>query len=516
VSAVGAAEGMPSRGQPDERSSVTSTTEGTGAVSPPPGSLRGSAGSGMVWQGTSYLFGKLSVLVSTLVLARLLVPDDFGLVALAMVFISYADSISDLGVSQALVYLPRTVGTVRAALLCAVGSGTVLLGLTFFGAPAVAALFGEPDVAPLIRLLGLSLFAGAIASVPEALLKRELQFRRIGGAAVLRAVTVAVVSIVLATTGGGAASLVWGTVAGSVAYAISTWLLARPDPRLWRARWADARAVLGYGLPAAGGILLSALIFNIDYLIVGRELGATALGYYTMAFRMPELLIINVFFVVSSVTFPLYSRARNDPDRLRRGYLSSVRIQAAYGVCAGLGVAAVAPVLVPVLLGPQWEPAVSALIALAVYAALRSLGAGANDLYKALGRPGLSVRISLVRLVVLVPTLILATRWGFTGVAWAQAGAAGVFVVLMQAVALRVVGARWSDLLRAFTPGVSAGAAAGLLALAVVLTCPGPDALVLAVAVLLGAAAAAGTLRLTAPALGREVLAMANRKKVRT
>ncbi len=468
----------------------------------------------MLWQGGSYLFGKVTVLATTLVLARLLVPEDFGLVALAMVFITYADAVADLGVAQALVYLPRTAQTARAALLSALGFGALLAGGAVLGAPAIATLFDEPDVAPLIRLLSLSLLAGALASVPEALMRRDLQFRRLSSAAVLRSVAIGVVSITLAANGSGAEALIWGTVAGALVYVAATWLLipARPDARLWRADLGSLRAVLGYGLPAAGGMLLAKLIFDIDYLIVGRELGAEALGYYTMGFRIPELLIINVFFVVSSVTFPLYSRARSDPARLQRGYLSSVRIQATYGLCAGLGTAAVAPVLIPILLGDNWGPAVGALVPLAVYAALRSLGAGANDVYKALGRPGLSVQISLLRLVALVPLLFLATRWGFAGVAWVQAIAAAAFVVLMQGVALRVLGLGWSRLLRAVAPAVWAGLVTGAAALLVTQFLPGPDALVLAVAVLAGAAGGAGTLALVAPSLGRELVALLRRK----
>ena len=220
----------------------------------------------MAWQGSSYLFGKLSVLATTLVLARLLVPEDFGLVALAMVFITYADSFADLGVAQALVYLPRTAATAWAALLTALTSGALLLGGAVVAAPAIAALFGEPDAAPLIRLLGISLLAGAVASVPEALMRRDLQFRRLSASAVLRSVVLGIVSIVLASSGMGALALVWGTVAGAVVYAVATWVLLpdRPDARLWRAEGAAVRAVLGYGLPAAGGMLLAKLIFHID------------------------------------------------------------------------------------------------------------------------------------------------------------------------------------------------------------------------------------------------------------
>ncbi len=487
---------------------------GTGAAEAPRTSLRGSAASGMVWQGASYLFGKLSVLATTLVLARLLVPEDFGLVALAMVFITYADAVADLGVAQALVYLPRTVATARAALVSALGFGLVLAGLAVVAAPGIAALFATPEVAPLISLLGLSLVAGAVASVPEALMRRDLQFRRLSGAAVLRSVAVGAVSVTLAVSGSGAEALIWGTVAGAVVYAVAAWALvpSRPDVRIWRTEWTAVRAVLGFGLPAAGGMLLAKLIFDIDYLIVGRELGTEALGYYTMGFRIPELLIINVFFVVSSVTFPLYSAARHDPGRLQSGYLSSVRIQATYGVAAGLGTAAVAPVLVPVLLGDGWEPAVGALVPLAVYAALRSLGAGANDVYKALGRPGLSVQVSLLRLAVLVPLLIWATRWGFEGVAWAQAAAAGVFVLLMQGVALRVLGLTWGRLTRAVAPALAAGVATGAAALSVTLLVPGPDAVVLVLAVVAGVLAGAGTIAIAAPSLGRELLQLARRR----
>ena len=87
-----------------------------------------------------------------------------------------------------------------------------------------------------------------------------------------------------------AAALVWGTIAGALVYLVATWGLLpdRPDARLWRATPAGLRAVLGYGLPAAGGLLLAKLIFDIDYLIVGRVLGAEALGYYTIAFRIPD------------------------------------------------------------------------------------------------------------------------------------------------------------------------------------------------------------------------------------
>ena len=131
---------------------------------------------------------------------------------------------------------------------------------------------------------------------------------------------------------------------------------------------------------------------------------------------MPELLILNVFFVLSTVAFPVYSRMGSDRARLGDGYLYSVRIYSLYGVCAGVGVAVSAPLLVPVVFGDPWRGAIAPLVALALYASCRAIGVGANDVYKAIGRPGLSLWISLVRLAVLVPALWLgAVTWGITG-----------------------------------------------------------------------------------------------------
>jgi len=479
-----------------------------GAPGEPAGSDLARAGAkGTLWQGAAFVLGKGIVLVTTVLLARVLAPEQFGLVSLALVLIAYAEAVADVGVAQALVYLPRATGTTRAAVLCSLGVGALLVLLGLAAAPAIADFFGRDDVTPLVRLLALSLLTSAGGAVPEALLRRALLFHRLTVAAVVRAVATGAVSIVLALAGYGAWALAWGTLAGSAAYALAAWLLLpeRPDVRVWRATRPDLRTVLAYGVPVAGGALLAKLLFDVDYLVVGHLEGAEALGFYTLAFRIPELLIINVFFVISSVTFPLYSRARSDGNTLRRGYLFSVRIQSLYGVCAGVGIAATAHLLVPLVFGDAWRPAVGPLVALAIYAAFRSLGAGANEVYKAMGRPGLSVTVSLVRLAILVPALVLATRWGVSGVAWAQAATSLLFVLLTQGVACRVLHLPGRALLADVSPALLCGAAVAVVASSLA-RLPLPPVLALALAVVGGILAAAGILLLGYRAMVRELL----------
>jgi PST family polysaccharide transporter len=427
----------------------------------------------------------VATLLATVVLARLLDPQEFGLVALALVFILFAETLSVLGVAEALVYVrPSRRSTDTAiALSVATGGGLLLLGLAL--APLVAGFFDRPDVTGLFRTLLLGLFLTSVGEVPDALLRRDLAFKKRMFAELARALTQGGISIALAATGFGPWALVWGYVAGNFAWASASWLLAgyRPHPGWWRIDTAAARPLLAFGLPSSAHALLAALIFDIDYVIVGRVLGPTALGEYTLAFRIPQMLVLNVFFVLAAVAFPLFSRVRGDPDRLRRGYLTSVRLQSAYGLGVSVGLAVTAPLLIDVVFGTKWAGAAVPLQALALYAAFRSLGTGAVDLYKGIGRPAIAAWVTLLRLAVLVPILLLVAPSGIEAVAWAQAGTALAFAILMQTIACRVVDVPLRELALALRPalalaiGVGLGAAAGRFGIS------GPPALQLAASV---------------------------------
>ncbi|UVJ39570.1 lipopolysaccharide biosynthesis protein [Arthrobacter sp. CJ23] len=478
-----------------------------------PGDLARTGVRGAVWQGLAFASGRVIVLVTTIILARLLSPQEYGLVALALVLMAYAETIADAGVAQALVYLPRTGVMARSALLLSVVLGLVLASAAVLAAPWIAGVFNLPAAASLIQVLGVSVLATSFGAVPEALLRRELQFKQLTAAPVIRAATMGAVTLPLAFAGHGAWSLAIGTAAGSVAYAVTCWFLVRRHApwQIWRVSGDALRANVRFGAPVAGSSLLARLIFDVDYLIIGLWLGAQALGYYTLAFRLPEALILNVFFVLSTVLFPLYAQVSGDPERLRDGYLKSVQIQSLYGVTTGVGLAVLAPVLVPLLFGQTWMDAVLPLAFLALYAAARSLGAGANDVYKALGRPGLSVGVSVVRLAILVPVLLLASRWGIVGIACAQLLVALLFACGMQAVAARVMKFRARRLVRAAVPGVVCGAAvavAGLGTLAAPLL--GPVATI-AVVVVTAVGFVYAILRLGFPSLHSELLKLVRR-----
>ena len=417
------------------------------------------AGAG--WQSVSYVGGKLLVLVSTAILARLLTPSDFGLVALALVFVTYAEVVADLGVAQALIYLPHRRSYADAAVVLSAAWSVALVVAALLAAPAVAAFFDRPDVVPIFRVLSLSLLLNGIGQVPDALLRRDLRFRTQIAGNLARAAVQGATSVALAVAGLGPWAIVLGQIAGEAAWVATLWALVdyRPRRGFHRLERSDVRALVGYGAPAAGNALVLSLVFNVDYLIVGRRLGARSLGYYTLAFRIPQMLIIQVFYVLSTVTFPLFARVRGDADRLRSGYLLAVKLQSVYGAVAGVALAVTAGDLVPLVFGERWMPSVVPLRALALYAVFRSLGIGAVDLLKALGRPGLAFRLSLLRLALVAPLLWVLAGRGIDEVSWGQAGAALALAGVVQAVAARAGGVPLSGLARAVAPAAAAGLA---------------------------------------------------------
>lgn len=441
--------------------------------SPPPEErgLGRVAVSGAGWQSISYVGGKLLVLVSTAILARLLTPSDFGLVALALVFVTYAEVVADFGVAQALIYLPSRRSYADAAVVLSAAWSVTLVVVALLAAPAVASFFGRPDVTPIFRVLSLSLLLNGIGQVPDALLRRDLKFRTQIAGNLARAAVQGIASVALAVAGMGAWAIVLGQLAGEAAWALTLWVLVdyRPRRGFHRLVRSDVKELVGYGAPAAGNALVLSLVFNIDYLIVGRRLGARALGYYTLAFRIPQMLIIQVFYILSTVTFPLYARVRDSAERLRPGYLLAVKLQSAYGVIAGVALAVTAGDLVPLAFGERWTPSVVPLRALALYALFRSLGIGGVDLLKAVGRPAVAFRLSLLRLALVAPLLWVLAGRGIDEVAWGQAAAALVLAVVVQGVAGRAGGIGGRALAGAVSPAlvagvVGAGAGAGALA----------------------------------------------------
>jgi len=442
---------------------------------------------GLGWTYFSFGLTKVLNLISVSILAHLLPPEDFGIVALATLAIDYLSVLNDLGVGAALIQRKGDIekaanNTFTLNLL----SGSSLTVITFAVAPFAAAFFEEPLVTPILRWLGLTFFISALGSTHNIRLQREMNFQRKIIPEVGNSLLKAIASISLALTGFGVWSLVVGQLIGVSAMSVILWLIYPWKPKLF---WDPkiAKELFTYGFSVMGDNALSILQDSFDYLIIGRLYDATALGIYTLAYRLPQMLVINVLWIMTAVLFPAFSSIQDQRDTLRKGFLTVVRYVEllAVPICFGMFVAA--DPIIQTLFGNQWLEAIPILRILSLYALIISIGFHVGDVYKAIGRPDILLKISIPTFVIRIIILWVGAQYSLVGVAVGHLVAGIIEIVIRLAVAFTILKITIVELikeLRAFIGGI------GLLALsysALIMTEKFPILVQLIVVVMAGA-----------------------------
>lgn len=421
------------------------------------GDLGTTAARAVAWNYASFAAGRMLVLVTMAILARLLTPEDFGIVGFATLAVGYLSVLRDLGLGAAVIQRrDDTEESAQTVFVLNLLLGFALTAITFVLAPFIATFFREPVVTPLLRLLSTTFILESIGSIHVVLLKRNMAFRRKLVPDVGRAAVKGAVSIATAVAGAGAWALVFGQLAGVIAGVVLSWAVMP-----WRPRFQIHRRLIKPLMSFGGPLVLTdiqyALWTNLDYIVVGRMLGDVSLGVYTLAYRLPELLIQSVWRVLAQAIFPFFSSIQHDAEKLRRAFLATIRYTQAFVVPLSLGLLLTAEPAVKVLFGEQWYAAIPVLQVLAVFSLIGSIGVNAGDVYKALGRPDILVKLSAVELTMLVPALIFGARWGLIGVAWAHAAVAVIDSLVRLVVASRMVGFDFGDVWRQLRPSALAG-----------------------------------------------------------
>jgi PST family polysaccharide transporter len=465
----------------------------------------------------SFLVSRALVFLSTLVLARLLAPKDFGLVGLALLIVGFLDVAKNLGVTSALIFRQDIADEdADEVFVLNLLSGLVFFGLCWVLSPLAAAFFYDGRVTALTRVLGFSFVLSGLGGVHLAILQRQMNFLRRLMPDLLQSLLKGVVSISLALAGVGYWSLVWGQLAGIAVSTLAAWALWPWIPAL-TLRWRSARGLLAYGLHITAIDLLGVTVGNIDYVIVGRLLGKTPLGLYTMAYTIPQMLTLSLSIALSRVLFPAYARVKGDPEKLRQGYLSVLRYSTLALVPVGLGLFAVAPALVHTLYNKQWWPAVPALQALAIYASIFAIGWNAGDIWKATGRPDIVWKLTIGQAVVLAPALLLGAHLGgFVGVAVMQIAVVMPYSLVRFWLTRRAIGLRFSAIAAALRVPLMAG-------LCMLVVCLGlgwvvgarlAPPVVLVAQVALGGGVYALVVHAMDPEIRRQVMAQLGRRRV--
>ncbi len=388
----------------------------TQATSP---ALARRAGHALAWKAFQLGGVKAVFLVRTLILARLLSPDDFGLLAIATVAIGVLMSLTDVGMSQALVHCPEiedshydsawTVNMVRG--LCV---SLVLLA----GAPVVAAVFAEPRATDILRLLAMKPLIDASASIKVADLMRTLAYRRLAAISLFAAAVETLVSVLLAMRL-GVWALVAGALAGAVAGVASSYVLAWHRPRIRFSR-AALRPLIRYGRWVFMTGLMAVAAGSLTQVVISRRLGAVELGLYFLAAKLAFLPHEVASQVVGDVAFSVYARIQGDRVRVARAFRSVLLGMTTVLLPAYFVLIAVAPRLVADVLGEHWRGTELIIQLLAGVGIAGLFGDASGPLFRGLGYPNwiLSIEVWQSSLVILL-LWSLTGRYGVVGAALA-------------------------------------------------------------------------------------------------
>jgi PST family polysaccharide transporter len=266
------------------------------------------------------------------------------------------DTVGDFGVSSALIYeRKRPDEAADVSFVISIATGLLWFVTALLAAPLVAYFFNDPAVEPIMRVMGFVFVINSLGNTHDALLRRELEFKKRLVPDFAMALLKGVCSVVLALRGWGAWSLVYGQLAGTAVATLALWAVVPWRPS-WRVSAGVARGMLSYGVKIVSVNVLSAVIHHVDFLIVGRVLGSAALGFYTLAYRTPELFITMVVWAVGKVAFPVYSKLQDDTPALRRAFLVTLRYLSLITLPAGVGLAALGAALVTFFYGETWAP----------------------------------------------------------------------------------------------------------------------------------------------------------------
>lgn len=403
---------------------------------------------GARWTFVSAWGERILAVVVFAVLTRTLTPTDFGIVAVAMAVVFLLNIIQDAGLPVAIVQREDlTSAHVSSALTANVVLGVVGATIVFSSADALASVLGEPTASPVLRTLALNLPIAGLAAVPMSLLMRAMAFRSLALRTLTGKVAGGLLAVTIALAGGGAWALVAQSLTQGVVSLVILWLALDVRPRFGFDRRA-LRDLMSFGSFELGIRLLVTTTERADDLILGAVRGSTSLGFYTVAYKVLELLTQLFGKVFSRVTMPVLSRLQEDPRGHRDAVVDILGVTIALATPAFVGWALVADPAIEVLFGARWTPSVPVSQALAFVGLHRVLIANTHTAVSSIGRPRAVFMLQVVITTAAVAAFAATAGIGITTLAIAYAGVVWLTVPLEFVLLRRAVGIRGRDIAR--------------------------------------------------------------------
>ena len=421
----------------------------------------------MQWTGIASVYFSTVQFIQLFILAFFLSPAEIGTMTMVLLTIWFAQALADGGMSPAIIHRKSLSQRVLNTLFWLnIGYAVVLFVLMTAASHPLSELFRQPTLTEYIPVAASVVIIAAIGTQFRVILNKELRFDLVARHEMGSITLNFIVAVVLAWHGYGVWAMVIGYIAGSV---LSTIILVYYGIRFWKPGISFSteglRDLVQFGIYQMGERVLIFMNSRVDQVLIGSLLGAQALGIYTLAHNFVVGPTIRVNQIISTVMFPVFARMQDDDTMLRKGYLKLIKVVTIINTPILLGIAVVAPVLVPLFYDPEWHYSIYILQILSVYALIRSTGSPAGSLQLAKGRADLGFKWNFALLLITAPAIYAGfLMQGLQGIAYSQIALhASLFVPYWFFMIKPLIGPPGRDyftaIFDALVPGIFMGAA---------------------------------------------------------
>lgn len=365
---------------------------------------------GLMWSFLEKFGAQCVTLIVSIVLARLLEPDVFGMIGIVTVFMAVLNVFVDSGLGNALIQKKDADAVDFSSvfffniLMC-----TALYLLLFLTAPLISKFFKLPELSPVIRVMGLTLIFSGINNVQKAFVARHLKFKRFFFATLGGTLGAAVVGIFMAVKGYGVWALVGQSLFSSLANTVILWITVKWRP-IWKFSYNRFKSLFAYGWKLLAASLLGTVYNNLRQLIIGKMYSAESLAFYNRGYMIPNTFVGSVSSAIDSVLLPVLASAQDDKETVMAMTRRSVRISAYVMWPIMMGIAACSEALISVLLTDKWLPSAPFIIIFCITYAFQPLESANLNAIKALGRSDIYLKLDLLRKTIGFTILVL-TMW---------------------------------------------------------------------------------------------------------
>ena len=389
--------------------------------------IKQKAASSIKWAFLANILPKTISPIVTVILARLLLPTDYGIIGMSMVIVSLADLFHGMGLSQALIQRETDVESAAdVAFWSNVTLGVFIAVTIVLLAPWISSFFHEPRLTAVLQIQSIAVIISSLSSVQNALLQRKFKFKKLMGLTLVPSLMPLIVAVPLAILGLGYWALVGSAIASRGVQTFLLWKYSSWRPR-WRYDVQIAKQMLAFGgLVALEGLMGWAIISG-DNLVAGHFMNAKDVGLYVFGFNLVGLLV--GFFVspLTGVAYSAFSRLQADIKELKRVFLESTRMIATIVMPFSLGLSLIADPFTAVVLGARWHGIEPVIVILAIMPGLGFIITLNPALYKAMGRPDIMPKFLVISLAYIMPVYWVSAQFGLVPFCWARFSVGVVF-----------------------------------------------------------------------------------------